>query len=267
VGKFKTLNTGEIMLRFLKYCLFIGIFVLACQPKPVVKHEVPTGPPTSPSLKTLPDSARVLVDKENVRESPNGTAFGSLHKNEKIYVMGHLGNWILFHSSRFDSVFVWGPSVGINYINIYNPLTYYDTTYQQFYRLSYLQSLLGVSGKTINDNPQSYQVFFDHLGLGSHKEIVVEVTTESTEKIQHGITFTIRKSDSLIYQVDADYLDPVKGTEKALSISNLKNHKPSSESDSEVTWKSGTLVPGLIIRLERKEWKSPFFRSISFQKK
>jgi len=266
MGKFETLNTGEIMLRFLKYCMFIGIFVLACQPKPLVKHEAPTGPPPSPVLKTLPDSARVLVDQENVRESPNGTAFGTLHKNEKIYFLGHLGNWIIFHNNRFDSVFVWGPSVGISYINIYNPLTYYDITYQQFYRLSYLQKLLGVSGKTINDNPQSYQVFFYHLGLGSHQEIVMEVTTESTEKIQQGITLTIRKSDGLISRVDVDYLDPVKGTEKALSISDLKNHKPSSQTDSEVTWKPGTLVPGLLIRLERKEWKSLFFRSISFQK-
>jgi hypothetical protein len=255
------------MLRFIKYCLFIGILILACQPKPLVKHKAPTGPPPAPVVKPLPDSAWVLIEKENVRESPNSTAFGTLHKNEKIYVMGHFGNWILFHNSRFDSVFVWGPSVGINYINIYNPLTYYDTTYQQFYSLVYLQQLLGVSGKTINDNPQTYQVFFDHLGLGSHQEIVMEVTTESTEKIQHGITITIRKSDELISRVEVDYLDPIKGTEKALSISDLKNHRPSSETDSAVIWKAGTLVPGLIIQLERKEWKSPFFRTVSFQKK
>jgi hypothetical protein len=232
----------------------------------MVKHRTSIGMPSAPALKLLPDSARVLVDQENVRESPNGIAFATLHKNEKIYIMGHLGNWILFQNSRFDSVFVWAPSVGINYINIYNPLIYYDTTYQQFYSLSYLQQLLGLSGKIMNDNPQTYQIFFDHLGLGSHQETVMEVTNESTEKIQHGIIVTFRKSDSLISQVDVDYLESVKGWERALALSDLKNRPPSSETESSVFWKQGTLVPGLIIRLERKEWKSPFYRTISFQK-
>jgi hypothetical protein len=253
-------------MRLLKYCLLVGILILACQPKQFVKHKTPAGTPSSPVLKPLPDSARVLVGEENVRESPNGIAFATLHKNEIIYIMGHLGNWILFQNNRFDSVFVWGPSVGINYINLYNPLTYYDTTFQQFYNLNYLKQLLGVSGKIMNENQQSFQIFFDHLGLGSHQEIVMEVTSESTEKIQHGITITIRKSDSLISRVEVDYLEPVKGTEKALAMSNLINRLPSSETNSSVIWKPGTLVPGLIIRLERKEWQSPFFRTISFQK-
>jgi hypothetical protein len=253
-------------MRLLKYCLLVGILILACQPKQLVKHKTPAGTPPAPALKPLPDSAQVLVGQENVRESPNGVAFATLHKNEIIYIMGHLGNWVLFQNNRFDSVFVWGPSVGINYINIYNPLTYYDTTFQQFYSLSYLQQLLGLSGKIINDNPQTYQIFFDHLGLGSHQETVIEVSNESTQKIKHGITVTIRKSDSLISLVEADYLEPVKGTEKALTLSDLINHPSSSETNSLVIWKPDTLVPGLIIRLEREEWQSPFFRTISFQK-
>ena len=95
-------------MRLLKYCILVGILILACQPKQLVKHKTPAGTPPAPALKPLPDSAQVLVGQENVRESPNGVAFATLHKNEIIYIMGHLGNWVLFQNNRFDSVFVWG---------------------------------------------------------------------------------------------------------------------------------------------------------------
>lgn len=208
----------------------------------------------------------VKVNQEKVRESPNGKAFGNLHKNEKIYVMGRSGNWILFHNNRFDSVFVWGPSVGFEYINIYNPQTYFTTSTGQFYHLSYLEQLLGTKGKITEKNDGHYQVFFDNLGLGSHDEIIMESVNESTENVRHGITFDVCKSNDQIDQVKIDYLKPIKGLQMALGKSILKEIEPSTKNEAVVIWKAGTLINGLTITLEREEWNSSFFSAISFKK-
>ncbi len=259
-----------MQLKGLFLFLLIVIIFISCQPKQAKKEPAtPDIKPVleTPALPTLPDSAFVQVSSENVRLEPNGTTFGMLQEGEKIYVMGRIGNWILFHNSRFDSVFVWGPSVGFDYINLHSPYAYFDTTTKRFYPIDYIRKLFSKSGKKQDINNENYQLFFSKLGLGSHQETVMEVTEKSSETIKHGIRIYLRKQNNEIYKIEADFLNPVKGAVSALEQCELTHKNPDQNDEAFLLWKRGNLVPGLSIKLERTEWKSEQFRTVWFLSK
>jgi len=251
-------------MRYFVSSLLAGLFLMvlhSCQPK-VVKKEIPVKPP---AIFTLPDSLK-MVKSENVRETPGGMAFGKLHKNETIYVMGRVGNWLLFHNSRFDSVYVWVPSAGLPYLNLFNPTTYFDTTSQQFYPPSYFRKLFGSQGKIIVNGKEGQQLFFSDLGLGSHQETVLEVVNETKQTVQHGVSLFLNHTGGTITRVKVDFRRPVEGVQLALQKCNLPFKPANRKDEARLVWNKGVLFPGLVVELERKDWKSPRFSSVIFKK-
>ena len=252
-------------MRYILFSLLTGIFIIAlfsCQPKAVKKEMIAAKPPR---IFTLPDSLK-MVKSENVRESPNGAAFGKLHKNETIYLMGRVGNWLLFHNQRFDSVYVWAPSAGLPYLNLFSPATYFDTTTRQFYPTSYFPKLFGSNGQRLKNESGVTYLFFSNLGLGSHQETVLNVVEESKQIIHHGISLFLDKTGSHITGVKVDFRRPVEGVRLVLRKCNLPFKPASYEDEAHLVWNKGVLFAGLVVELERKEWKSHRFSSIIFHK-
>ena len=249
----------------IKYKSFFKLFILliaflGCQTKMVKKTVIKI-----PEIKATPDSAFVTVRMENVRQTPNGRILGKIRKNQKIYIDKRFANWVKFHNEKYDSAYIWAPSIGLDYINLYSPATYFDTTTGQFYPVEYVQDLLGNPGELKTKATGEYQLFFKKVGLGSHEEIVLEVVTQTTEQIDHGIALYIREKDNHIFQVKVDFFRPVKGIEATLKKCNL-TIKPCTQADeSRAIWEKGILFPGLEITLERKEWQSEWFSSIVFR--
>ena len=250
-----------VYLKYPSLILLIALILTACQP-----GTIKNGSSLQPAIKALPDSAFVTVSKENVRQSPNGRVLGKLFKDRKIYIYRRVGNWLQFHNERFDSAYIWAPSTGCDYINLYDPSVYYNTTSQQFYPIAYFKQLFGTDGIVQQETAGNYQLFFNGLGLGSHNEIVLEVVTESTEHIQHGITLFINKKNRSISQVRVDFFRLGKGIKPALKKCNLRNISPSVENEGHLIWKENVLFPGLTIDLERKEWQSKWFSAVWFTK-
>jgi len=246
--------------RFFLVALLLSIF-LSCQPK-FLKQP----PPPVETTFLLPDSALVTAARENVRQKPNGKILGTLRRGKTIYLDKRQGNWLQFHNQKFKRAYIWAPSAGFPYINLYNPATYFDTTKNEFYRVEYFQQLFGSPGIPRQELSTEHQLFFDEIGLGSHEEVVMEVVTETRQNVHHGITLYIHTRNQSVRQVRIDFFRPVKGIAAALRKCGLENRKPSEENEGHVLWYSGMLFPGLKINLERKEWKSNWFSTIWFQK-
>ncbi|MEJ2637637.1 MAG: hypothetical protein P8184_20410 [Calditrichia bacterium] len=261
------------MSRFLWLLFLAGLIALfSCQPR-VTKKEAAKIPVTEPqpSLMSLPDSVVVQADSENVRKFPNGRIFEKLYRNEVIYPQERVGNWIKFHSFYIDSGYVWAPSIGLKRINLYRPGIYFDSTYQAFYAVQYFKKFFHSPGKIVKKSPAGYELFFSHIGLGSHEEVVYNVTQRSTQEVQHGVTLYIRNQDSTsqslgyIYQVKVDFYTSVEGIKNALQKCGLPDKSLSGQNESKVWWNPGRLRPGLEVSLERKELKSDAFSSVWYR--
>ena len=205
----------------------------------------------------------VVVDKENVREKPNGKIIGVLTKGAKIVVVKHAGNWVQFTNDRFKNAWIWAPSVGFDYINLYNPMTYFEPVKRSFYNIAYFQRLFSQKGKIRQDFETSYELFFDELGLGSHETTVLDVVEATDQIVQQGVTLFVERKSDRITRVKVDYFKPVKGISEALKKSELPEKKPTEINNGHVIWREN-LIPGLIIDLERKEWNSDWFSGIWF---
>ncbi|GAB4368793.1 MAG: hypothetical protein Kow0042_10170 [Calditrichia bacterium] len=216
-------------------------------------------------MRLLPDSVQVTVSSENVRAQPNGVRIGKLHNGDVIHIRKRVGNWLLFYNEKYDSAYIWAPSTGFAYINLYNPHTYFDTTRGQFYPLNYFRQLFGSEGEIIQDYPSEYVLFFEGLGLGSHEETVIEVVSSRTQEVKHGIQLFISKENGGIKAVKVDFLRPVKGLKAASKKCGIPGTHPGVENARHVHWERDTLIKGLAVELERKEWESAWFSGISFK--
>lgn len=250
-------------MKSLKLLIIILTFLIACQKKVFKQPPAPVVPKVAP----VPKKAVITRKVENVRFSPNGQILGQIFKGDTIYIEKRIVNWLLFHNSEFDSSFLWAPAAGFDYINLFNPLTYYDTTSQNFYPLTYFQELFGNKGEEDSLSAAEREIFFSsNLGLGSHEDIILDVTREQIEKIKHGITFYQNIPSGIIKRLKIDFSQPVPGIRQALEKCGLSNRPFSSEDSAQVIWKSGTQIKGLKIKLERKEWKSTSFNAVQFIK-
>ncbi|RMF62090.1 MAG: hypothetical protein D6748_00250 [Calditrichaeota bacterium] len=244
--------------------LFFSIYLISC-----VSQSLQTVPPETkvPEEEKLidTDAGKILtveVAKENVRDIPNGKVLGKLFKGEKIRVVRRVGNWIQFTHEDFGTAYIWAPSVGYTYQNLYSPYFYFDTTTGEFRDIEYFQNFFSKTGQRRQDMGNSYEVFFKDIGLGSHESTILDVVTETEQVVEHGITLFINKKTGKIEKVRVDYFKPVKGYETALKKSELPILAPSRSDSGHLIWKEGVLVKGLIIDLERKEWDSDWFSSI-----
>jgi len=237
----------------------LGSFMLlglGCLPTAVKKSD--THLPASESGKVL----TVQVTRENVRQSPNGKILGQLRKGEPITVIRRVGNWIEFHSPKFKKAFIWAPSVGYEYLNLYSPDFYIDTVKHRFKSVDFFRAIFSQPGDTIQETAKDYELFFTNLGLGSHTAVVMEVVMTSKEVVHHGITLFISKENQRIQKVKIDFFRPVKGYQQALKRCGLPVTEPVESNSGHLIWPSGTLLPRHTIDLERKEWDSPWFSAV-----
>jgi hypothetical protein len=230
------------------------LLIAACQPKIDKKSPILFVP-----VIQSPDIAVIQVESENVRTTPNGQKIGQLLLGDTLQVIKRQGNWLLFQNDFFDSAYIWAPSAGLDYINLYNPLSYYDGAAQQFYPVNYFRELFGNPGIEKTEMSNEYTIFFGELGLGSHEDIIIEVTTEQTETTAHGITLYTKEPDKNVFQIKIDFFSPIKGIEKTLERCDLEFILPDIQNGGHVIWEKNTLVPGLEIDLERREWESDWY--------
>ncbi len=252
---------------------YIGILVSmavlmwwGCQPRTVKPTQPPAPPAEAYTIPSDSGKVKVVLKTENVREAPNGPKIGTIRKGEKITVIRRMGNWVEFDSRYYVGGFIWAPSVGYPYINLYSPTVYYDTTYHQFKPLHYFQQLFSQKGDTIEQGPQTVAIFFTNIGLGSHTETEVEVVTAREKVIQHGVTLFLNPRTRRVEAVKIDFYQPITGIAAALKKCQLPNLPPDEETESYVAWKPGKLFPQLSVRLERQEWKSNRFVAVVYQK-
>lgn len=211
----------------------------------------------------MSSTAIITEKKENVRLTPNGKVIGSVRQGDKIEIKNRHANWLLFSNEKFDSAFVWAPSAGFEYINLYNPLVYYDSTVEKFYALEYFRKLFGSIGIPSAGISAESEIFFNDVGLGSHNSIVLQVLDQQIEIVHHGIALYLDNSTQEIFQVNIDFLRPIRGNKNVLMKCGLPDRPYSSTDQRRVSWKVNTLVAGLEVRLERKEWESDWFNAIS----
>lgn len=238
---------------------FISLFMLiTCQKeirRPSEKHK-------TEFLSAVGHTAKLIVQHENVREEPNGKVLGSLRKGDQVIISGRIGNWLQFNSPQFAEAYIWAPSLGFPYINAYNPFFYYDSTKSSFYPIKYFQTIFAQNGEKQNETSESYEIFFDDIGFGSHQETVLEVVNESKEIVPHGIILYVKNPTSEIQKVRVDFFSPVKGYKSALKKCDLPVSDIIDQTGGHMIWPKGTLLQDLTVDLERKVWESNFFSSV-----
>ncbi|MGH1365408.1 MAG: hypothetical protein ACRBF0_17735 [Calditrichia bacterium] len=233
-------------------------FLLGCQPKTAK-------PTTSPTESLTTDAGRpvmVQVNSENVRALPNGKRLGSLRKNAEITVLRRVGNWVQFSNKRFKEAYIWAPSVGYEALNLYGPNFYLDQKKEKFKSVEFFQNIFSQQGSKRQETSGSYELFFKDIGLGSHEVIVLDVVTESQQKVEHGITLFIDKLKNKVNRVRVDFFKPVNGYKAGLKKCELTTQEPSENNSGHVIWNSGTLLTNISVDLERKEWDSKYFSSV-----
>jgi hypothetical protein len=247
-------------MKLIQVLLALGL-ILGCVPR--VGKVAPVKSENTVFLTDNGMQLKVVVEKENVREKPNGKIIGVLTKGADIVVVKHAGNWVQFTNDRYKNAWIWAPSVGFDYINLYDPLTYYEPVNRTFYDIAYFQRLFSHKGKIRQYFETSYELFFDNLGLGSHETTVLDVVEATEQIVQQGVTFFVDRKSERITRVKVDYFKPVHGISEALKKSELLEKQPTEVNNGHVIWRE-SLIPGLIVDLERKEWNSDWFSSIWF---
>ena len=99
--------------------------------------------------------------------------------------------------------------------------------------------------------------------MGSHETTVLNVVEASDEIVAHGVTLFVERNTERITKIKVNYFQPMDGIENALAKSELPNIQPTEENNGHVIWRE-TLVPGLIVDLERREWDSNWFSGLWF---
>ncbi len=236
-----------------------------CTPSTVKK---PAEAPLPPVAYTIPNDSgkvKVVLKTENVRETPNGEKIGTIKKGERVTVLRRIGNWVEFDSRHYVGGYIWAPSLGYAYINIYNAAVYYDENRQQFKPLSYIQALFAQKGKTIEKSPTQEIIFFTDVGLGSHTETEVEVVTATEKIVKHGVTVLLDPATHRIQKVKIDFYKPITGVQAALKKCGFAFKEPDEVTDSYVAWNPGSLLSGLKVTLERQEWRSQRFVAVLYE--
>jgi len=249
-------------MRFKKSLFVFVAIIMACQPR--IKKEKPAAVP--PEIVT-PQIALIEVEAENARQTPNGEIAGQLLKGDTLYIINRRANWLFTNSEFFDSVYIWAPSAGLEYLNLNNPMVYYDSSITQFYPLNYFQQLFGDLGNERSISSDETVIVFSEIGLGSHEDIVIEVVHEEIETVVHGISLYLQKPQNTVFKMKIDFFKPVQGIKETLQKCDLPHLPPSSEKGGHVIWNAGVLIPGLEIDLERKEWDSDWYSAIWISKR
>ena len=206
---------------------------------------------------------KILPREENIRETPAGEILGKMYRGEEVTVKKRVGNWFEFESKFYESGYIWGPSIGYDYVNIYSHNFYLNES-GQFRPVSHFTTFFALSGELRGKAKGRYEIFFDEVGLGSHETIVLEVATETTETVQHGISLWVDEASGQIVEARVDFARPIEGLEKALERCDLASQPADETTNARLRWDAGKLLPGIAVTLERKEWESSAFSIVIY---
>ncbi len=199
---------------------------------------------------------RVQVAKENVRMKPNGKVIGKLYRGDSLYVLENYGNWLRFEFKPNREGYIWAPSCGFKYINLYNPYTYIDTIKKRILSFAEFKRLLGSKIDTIGGTPQLRQLEFKNIGLGEEVEEILNVAKVTRQITEKGVGIWYDTKTNQIKEVHIDLLKPVRGIKAALKKAGLSTKlQPFQSDNSQIVFK---LFPDtdLYFILKRKQWKS-----------
>lgn len=198
---------------------------------------------------------KVMAPSENVREKPNGRVIGKMFRGDSLLVKENFGNWLRFTYKNHDA-YIWAPSCGFKYINLYSPFTYIDTLKKQIIPFDEFKRLLGSRVDTVGGTSKLMQLEFKNLGLGEERQEILDVAKVYTQKVEKGIGIWYDVQKGLVNEVYIDLLRPVYGIKNALKKAGLPSNTHVYKSDnSQIVIK---LYPdaNLYFILKRKEWKS-----------
>ncbi len=247
--------------------LCAGLIWLASCSHKTTKISPTPAPVPAPSEKeiAIEDTAIVQVRSENVRVQPNGKIIGKVRRGTPLLVLKRIGNWVEFSGAKFDEVFIWAPSLGYKYLNLYSPDFYLNDSKTGFRPVAYFQKIFSEKGQVRDKSPNDYELFFKDIGLGSHEETVLDVVNTSRQIVDHGLALYLDSQQQAVKKVRIDFFRPVKGYVRALKKCGLPVVKPQQTSGGHLIWAKGTLLPGLKVDMERKDWGSSLISSVWYE--
>ena len=138
-------------------CLLLGFWACNPQTAKVTTEAIP-----DKDVEIATDAGKIVTvaaTAENVRKKPNGEKIGSVRKGQQLTVIKKVGNWVKFENEKFDAGYIWAPSVGYNYKNIYNPFFFYDSTRSAFHSVDFFQKAFSQRGQKRQETSSSCEIF------------------------------------------------------------------------------------------------------------
>ena len=242
--------------------IFVLILIFAgCGPK-VIKKE------TIAVKKYYPEKRVLTVKKENIRDMPNGYVIGELKKGDPVLVLNKMANWIVYDYYPDEKGYVWAPSLGYVYLNLYSPFTYIDSDKQKFINIEHLNFLLGQTPDVIQSSGNLSHLKYSGLGLGKRVEEVMEVVKVKKQVVEKTVMAWFDKSKNNITEIQVDLFHPVSGKNAAIKKAGIKdNYKIVEDSDSRIVVQLTGFSKPFFLVLKRKEWKSDQFIGYSIATK
>jgi len=242
------------------------IWLSSCSHKTTKISPAPT-PAPAPAEKeiAIADTAIVQVRSENVREQPNGKIIGKVRRGTPLLILRRVGNWVEFSGAKFDEVFIWAPSLGYKYLNLYSPDFYLNSSKTGFRPVSYFRKIFSEKGQVRDKSASDYELFFKNIGLGRHEETVLDVVNSSRQIVDHGLALYVDNQQQTVKKVRIDFFRPVRGYVRALKKCGLPIVKPQRTSGGHLIWAKGMLLPGLKVDMERKDWGSSLISSVWYE--
>lgn len=229
--------------------LLVGL--IGCTPKTVKKE------PDIFIKKQYPEMRTMVVANENIREEPNGYIIGKLKKGDSVLVLNKSGNWIVYDYYPDEKGYVWAPSLGYSYINLYNPYTYIDSVKQQFKSINYINYIMGQVPDTIQTIGSLSHLEYKNLGLGKRVEEVMEVVKVKKQVVEKTVKVWYDESKKKITEIQIDLYNPVKGKKAALKSAGVNKYfKIFEESKSRIVFQLNRTGKPFYLVLKRKQWKS-----------
>jgi len=158
------------------------------------------------------------VEKENLRDAPNGNKVGEAHQGDILGLVERRGNWCQIHNETLGNVWIWGPSLGytsVSPLNIRSWIGDASTAASE-------KSILEVFGR-----PTSVEMLGSHLAVYHYNNYVEQgQTLFGTHQIVATKVYLDRRSRT-VSQVEL-VLPPFKGnTKKAIPALGLPSVKSS----------------------------------------
>lgn len=202
-----------------------------------------------------PQWVTVTVQTENVREYPNGPVIGKVERHDSLLAYKKYGNWFQIDFQGREA-YIWAPSCGFPYLNLYNPIVYLHPEKKGFRTLAELKTMLGDKIDTVGGTENYLQLMFTNLGLGEETVQILDVAAVKTETVEKGIVVWYSVPDDEIREIVIDLFRVLPSEKQALRKADVEEKlELVIRDDSQIVYR---IFPEseLYFILKRREWKS-----------